>query len=125
MDGLKDKFSELLSTKDGTLGIRIPDSVVERQICEYIDSPITTYAIRDESNNIIRKYDDALDIIFDRLKKKNLRIPIFTIKTSSIKLPDHSTVLAVHPLLTDGESAKIFREGLIDEKEIIKWLNSF
>jgi tRNA A37 threonylcarbamoyladenosine synthetase subunit TsaC/SUA5/YrdC len=125
VDGLKDKFSELLSTKPGTLGIRIPDSVVERQICEHLNNPITTYAIRDDSNNIIQKYDDAFDIIFDRLKKINIRVPIFTIKTSSIKYPEHSTVLSVHPLLTDGESAKIFREGLIDEKEILKWLNSF
>lgn len=49
---------------NATIGVRIPDSIVERQVSRCTDFPITTVAIRDVgSGEPIRELDAAIDLV--------------------------------------------------------------
>lgn len=97
-----------------TIGVRISDSPVERQIAEKLNIPITTCAIRDENGSIVRNFDDAVEVLRKRMQDINEKIPLATIKSSHIKYDKDSTILSFA-----NPEVKILRIGMIDPNDII------
>jgi tRNA A37 threonylcarbamoyladenosine synthetase subunit TsaC/SUA5/YrdC len=106
-------ISQALHT-NGTIGIRIPASHVERQISIELDHPITTCAIRDDTGHEIRKYDDALDIIRQRSLSLQNQIFIAGVHMPRIRYSEHSTVVTVQPNLATPYTIHIYRPGAVD-----------
>lgn len=113
----KNTIEKILNTS-GTIGVRIPDSPVERQISNELERPITTCAIRDSSNQIIQQFDEALDIVKSRINSAGLNIDLIAIRANFIKYTEHSTVASVNPRLSNNYDIHIFREGAISSKLI-------
>jgi tRNA threonylcarbamoyl adenosine modification protein (Sua5/YciO/YrdC/YwlC family) len=64
----------LLSSKKKTVGIRIPDNNIVREIVKALGNPIVTTSIRDEDDIIeystdpeliYEKYEDKVDLVID------------------------------------------------------------
>ncbi len=53
----------VLHALDETIGIRIPDSVVERELAAIAEYPITTVAIRDDQGNVVQDFEQAVQIV--------------------------------------------------------------
>lgn len=98
-----------------TLGVRISDSPVERQISAVVKIPITTCAVRDKEGNIVQDFDAAVEYLKEQMKVLKEIIPLATIKIKKIKYQEHSTILSFL-----GAEVKILREGMIESKDIIK-----
>ena len=116
-----ENFAEKLSTvisADGTVGIRLPDSPVERQICIEIDRPITTAAIRYPNQHIVQKFDDAFQIVIDRVNELNIRTAVTGVKMRRIKYTDQSTVVTVEPALAAPYVIREYRAGVVDIAEL-------
>lgn len=101
--------------KLNTLGVRISNSVIERQISSNLDKPITTCAVRDDKGDIVRNFDDAIEILKARMKEIGKIIPFAAIKTSSIKYDKDSTIISFA-----NSEVKILRVGAIDPQDIIR-----
>jgi L-threonylcarbamoyladenylate synthase len=57
-------FSAAVRSEDRTVGVRIPDSIVEREIAAMIRYPITTVAVRDpRSLEVVTSFETALEIV--------------------------------------------------------------
>jgi tRNA threonylcarbamoyl adenosine modification protein (Sua5/YciO/YrdC/YwlC family) len=65
---------KLLSSKKKTVGIRIPDNNIVREIVKALGNPIVTTSIRDEDDIIeystdpeliYEKYEDKVDLVID------------------------------------------------------------
>jgi tRNA threonylcarbamoyl adenosine modification protein (Sua5/YciO/YrdC/YwlC family) len=65
---------KLLSSKKKTVGIRIPDNNIVREIVKALGNPIVTTSIRDEDDiieystdpeQIYEKYEDKVDLVID------------------------------------------------------------
>lgn len=98
-----------------TLGVRISDSIIERQISLKIGRPITTCAVRNENGDIVRVFDDAIEILKARMKSIGKIIPFAAIKSPGIKYEKDSTIVSfIDP------HVKILREGVIDPQDIIR-----
>ena len=54
---------DVVRSTDGTIGIRIPDSIVEREVAACTKFPITTVAIRDKDGHIVQNFEQAIDIV--------------------------------------------------------------
>lgn len=118
----KKAISELLHTS-GTIGIRIPDSPVERQISTELDTPITTCAIRDDSGNMIRNFDDAVTIVGDRMGEIIDNFHLIGITANRILYDEQSTVLTLQKSIASPMKFMIFRYGYVDPKDIQHILN--
>jgi tRNA threonylcarbamoyl adenosine modification protein (Sua5/YciO/YrdC/YwlC family) len=116
-------ISDLLHTS-GTIGVRIPDSPVERQISIELGNPITTCAIRSDNNDIVRSYDDAIDIVRSRLSNLNENILLAAIQMKRIKYRDLSTVVSVQPSMASPYTIHVFRPGVIEPEEITDAIRS-
>lgn len=111
-------ISETLHTV-GTVGVRIPDSPVERQICIEIDGPLTTAAIRyPASEAIVQDFDDAFDLVLSRMKAIEIGCLVVGIKMARIKYSDHSTVVTVEPNLAAPYVIREYRPGVVGTSEI-------
>lgn len=109
----KDKYNALFHTNN-TIGVRIPDSPVERQICTELDTPLTTCAIRYDDNKIIQNFDDAVDIVNAALKSENEHFIVYGVKVPQIKYDDHSTVATVQGKFP--YVLHVYRPGIIEPK---------
>lgn len=98
-----------------TLGVRISDSIIERQISQKIDRPITTCAVRNENGDIVRVFDDAIEILKNRMKSIGKIIPFAAIKSPYIKYEKDSTIIS----FIDSQ-VTILRKGMIDPQDIIR-----
>jgi L-threonylcarbamoyladenylate synthase len=100
--------------RDDTIGVRIPESPIEREIAGCTDYPVTTVAVRDREGIPVRNFDRALDQV--------------DIGTHFVAAPgwyaiqgdddsffsDHSTVVRVA-----GAEVSTMREGDIPYEQII------
>lgn len=64
----KAMIEDIVRSKDGTFGIRIPDSIVEREVAACANFPVTTVAIRDEKGEIVQDFTTALKIVMEGAK---------------------------------------------------------
>ena len=111
-------LSGIADTLNHTLGVRIPDSSVERQLSVELEHPITTYAIRVEQD-IIRSFRDAYDYIATKLDELEDPPEVAGIRNPSpLKYPDHSTVVTVQQIEPEFNIPHVYREGIIDARTI-------
>ena len=59
--------------KDETIGVRVPESKIERTIAEVVNFPITTVPVRMGKSTPIKDYNKAVSCIKESLKNKNLQ----------------------------------------------------
>lgn len=111
------KISQQLHTH-GTVGVRIPDSPVERQVSIELDSPMTTCAVVDDNNSPITKYADAIDIVRAHLDTVSDEISLVSIEMRWLKYTERSTVVAVQAETTAPYKVRVYRPGVIELKEI-------
>ena len=112
-------FDEMINTNK-TIGIRIPDSPIERQICDYINSPITTCAVRDDKKNVVQNYDDVVSIVQSRIENVIDDYHIMAIEIPEFEYKEASTVISVQPNIIGSDQIKVFREGSIDSVKITR-----
>lgn len=62
-------LSDALDVSDETLGIRIPDSQVERQLAAELEQPLTTPAIRDADGSPVRDFSRAVEVVAAGMKR--------------------------------------------------------
>lgn len=69
--GFADIVKEIINSSDGTIGVRIPDSIIEREIAGCTYYPVTTVAIRDSNGQIVQDFEKAIEIVSNGMKKNN------------------------------------------------------
>jgi len=125
------------ASKDGSIGIRIPESI-ETTIARLANCPITTVPAKIGDNHPIRDYDEAVSCIKDSLernkKKLNKVIDINNLKLAAIKsnarFKDNlSTVVRIKDIRTAqrleivrlGYITKDILEQFLSEKQYYDW----
>jgi len=104
---------------EGTIGVRFPDSAVERQISIECDRPITTCAIRSADGEIVRSFDDALSIVRQSVEELGVECFLAAVNTRVIKYPMQSTVATADPHLVSTPSVvKVYRHGAIEAQDL-------
>lgn len=114
---IKDDLNDFIHTK-GTIGARIPDSAVERQISEFLNSPITTCAVRDDQGKVVRNYDDVVDLVKKRVVGVISNYDIMAIQVPHFKYNESSTVFSLQSSIIGNYEIQIFREGVVSSKKI-------
>lgn len=122
----KTMLQEVLHT-DGTIGARYSDSVVERQLSAHLQRPLTTCAIRDDSGEPVRNFDDAMYIVRSRMQAKNEQFPLFHIRVDRLPYAQLSTVATVQKNALPAnkrteplDSVFVYREGEVEPKRLKK-----
>lgn len=105
-----------LHVEDGTLGLRVSRSRIERGLVAEAYMPLTSAAVRDENGDIIRDYAEAVDLVWRRIHLKQLTgFTWAAIKGDGrFTQPSHSTVIRVGP----GGNLSIIRPGALTREEI-------
>lgn len=108
----------------GTIGARIPDSPVERQISAELNEPITTCAIRDDSGNPVRSFDDAVSLVSLCLKDNDDRFLVYAVRGARLAYSDVSTVVSIQKKADDEASGQdknilhVYRHGVIEPEKL-------
>ncbi len=110
-------LDKLIHTNE-TIGVRIPDSAIERQICDFIEGPITTCAVRSDDGKIIQNYDDIVSIVRKRIKNVIDNYQIMAVQIPQFKYKEESTVVSLQPKIIGPYEIKVYREGIVDPKKI-------
>lgn len=120
----KNVIEDMLHTH-GTIGVRIPDSTVERQVSIELQRPITTCAIRDDSGGPVRSFDDAVSLVRMRMKDRQEEFMLFAVKMTRLAYRDVSTVASVQKdTLPEGKqlvspySVFIYRPGILEPEQL-------
>jgi len=101
-----------------TIGVRIPDSIVERDVAAAVGYPISTVPVRDLKSGlseppVITSYSQAMDVIQERIGMIGNR-RWCAIEGGDFQYPTNSTVVRV----TDDGGIEIRRRGPIDPDDI-------
>lgn len=110
----------VVRSTDRTVGVRISDSLIEREVAACTNYLITTVAVRDQKNNeIVQDFEQAIAIVSKGMKK--IGNPKWGAVEGGEFYASHSTV--VHAI--DGtKQLKLIREGDIPFEKIKSVLNS-
>jgi len=119
------KIIEDMLHTHGTIGVRIPDSTVERQVSIELQRPITTCAIRDDSGEPVRIFDDAVSLVRMRMKARQEEFLLFAVRMTRLAYREVSTVASVQKEgLPEGKelvspySVFIYRPGIIEPEQL-------
>jgi L-threonylcarbamoyladenylate synthase len=108
-------LTHAISSARGTIGARISDSIVERDVAASTAYPLITAAVRDPgAGSAVRDFAEAFDIV--RSGTEGGRVSWGAIE-GPIHFPDHSTVVGVV-----DERVHLIREGYIPFSEILESL---
>lgn len=107
------KIVEVVRSKDETVGVRISDSQIERQVAGSTNYPITTVAIRDKDKKIIQDFSTALQRVQEGIKKLKQKPQIIAIEGDKFA-EKHSTVVK----LDSRANCTLIRPGAIDFEKI-------
>ena len=112
----KPVIERILHTK-GTIGVRIPDSPIERQLSDFLNSPITTCAIRSDNGLIIQNTDEVIDIVKRRVDNIDLKQRVLLVRSADFKYKNNSTIVTFQD---DRRYNKlvVIREGEIPAEKI-------
>jgi len=107
--------SQIVGSSDRTIGVRISDSFIERDVASCIQYPITTVAVRDPADNsVVKNFEQAIEIVEKGMR--NLENIIWGAAVEGEEFyANQSTVVHV---TNDAEKLKLLREGDIPFKEI-------
>ncbi|MDR1222590.1 MAG: Sua5/YciO/YrdC/YwlC family protein [Tannerella sp.] len=116
----KEDFCKIIhSQKDGTVGVRIPDSSIERAVASFANCAITTVPVRMGESPQIRKYEDAISFIIKRVQKKSYKfdkpIKLAGIKANIPFSNKLSTVVRIENVL---KQLQIVRAGYITNEKL-------
>jgi L-threonylcarbamoyladenylate synthase len=106
-------FDTTIASHDGTIGVRIPDSVVEREVAGCTKYPITTAAVRDiRTGEAISGFTQALGIV----SAGTDLVPeaIWCAIEGEMVYPRHSTVVRV----TTAGRLELIRAGHVPLEEL-------
>lgn len=112
-DSKNKKILEIVRSKDETVGVRIPDSQIERQVAGSTLFPITTIAVRDEKKMVIQDFQAALRKVQDGMKKLRNRPRLIAIEGAGF-FNNHSTIVKVD----ERGNCVLIRAGEIDFEKI-------
>jgi tRNA threonylcarbamoyl adenosine modification protein (Sua5/YciO/YrdC/YwlC family) len=103
---------------DGTVGARIPDATVERDVAQMLGNPITTTAIRD-NGEIVRDCEQACDIVRHGLDALEIQSLVATVKSRGFAYDAHSTVVKVFDAEGGGARVQLLREGATPMSDVL------
>jgi L-threonylcarbamoyladenylate synthase len=107
--------AEIVGSTDRTIGVRIPDNNIERDIAACTRYPITTVAIRDpKDNKPVKNFNRAINIVSESIKNLETAFWGFSIEGDEF-CANISTVVRV---ASDGEKIKLLRQGDIPFEDI-------
>jgi L-threonylcarbamoyladenylate synthase len=107
--------SQVVGSSDRTIGVRIPDSQIEREIASCTRYPITTVAVRDPvTNEAVRNFAQAMVIIQAGMARLNDVAWVAAIEGEQF-YANHSTVVRVP---ADAGQPVLLREGDIPWEEL-------
>jgi tRNA A37 threonylcarbamoyladenosine synthetase subunit TsaC/SUA5/YrdC len=116
----------------GSVGARVSNSPIERQISNFVQSPITTPAVRSDDGDTANSFDEMIDLIRMRLAEIDDTIPICVVSGVDTHFCGLSTVLTVQMIALpagtqlDGPSSlHIFRPGRIESKRLQQTLEKY
>jgi L-threonylcarbamoyladenylate synthase len=116
--------SAVAGSDNRTIGIRIPDSFIERDIASCTEFPITTVAVRDPSDNkVVKDFEQAREIVTKGMENEDLRNNLIwgaAVEGESF-YEAQSTVVYV---TGDAEKLRLEREGDISFEKIQSALGS-
>jgi L-threonylcarbamoyladenylate synthase len=88
-------FDGTIASQNRTIGVRIPDSIVEREVASCGNFPITTAAVREGRDGpAVCEFERALSIVSAGMESMP-GVPWCAIEGGEIKYPAHSTVVEV------------------------------
>lgn len=96
---------------NGSLGVRVSTSNIERQLSAEAGTALTTAAVRADGGALVTAYEDAWDLIFGRLTRSKLAgVPIVGVRRQRpFPFDVHSTVVDV----SSTGAPRILREGAV------------
>jgi L-threonylcarbamoyladenylate synthase len=103
---------------DHTIGVRIPDSKIEREVARSCNAPITTVAVRDANGAVVQDFNKALAIVSAGMER--VGFANWAAVEGDLFLAMHSTVVRIVNPQTGAY--KIERPGSISETEIANCL---
>lgn len=109
---------EMLGAADRTIGIRIPDGMIERELVTAADTPLTTAAVRtlDAARNTVTDFEQAREIVESGLESLGAQFPLALVEARDSFRVTHSTVVRVGR--TSRGPYEIMRQGAIPQAEI-------
>lgn len=111
-----DTLASVLGDEARHLGVRLPDSAVERQLSIEVMQPLTTAAIRDRNGAACRSFDEAVDRVRAGIAESGARVRrVVAVPTGVFPYSLHSTVVRCG---RDGH--QMLRRGAINEADIEK-----
>lgn len=108
------KLNEVARSADGTIGVRVPDSIIEREIAGYTRYPITTVAIRDHKQNVIQDFEEAIETVKKGIGRLGHQVQWAAIEGQQ-DFSQHSTVVRYDE---QSKEVTLLREGEIPFVEI-------
>lgn len=113
-DRLPDAYAKrAMASQNGTIGLRVTDSEVERAVAALTGFPVTTVAVRDpDSNTAVRDFDRAMAIVGPGMADIGAR---WAAIEGDIRHTETSTVVEV---MDGGRSWQILRPGAIPVEDI-------
>jgi L-threonylcarbamoyladenylate synthase len=103
----------IVKSFDGTVGIRIPDSFIEREVSVIINSPITTVAVR-KNLDIVQDFKQSIQIVEEGIQKLDAPIDWIAIEGNNF-YSRHSTVIRIEETI---KQIQIERVGEVNEARI-------
>ena len=114
-DSISDEFlAQNIASTDRTIGVRIPDSTVERDIAASTKYPIMTVAVREANGDTVQDYNRAVEIVAAGIEGTNWQGNWTGIESTSSWHFCHSTVIRVN----QDAGIELLREGDIELGEI-------
>jgi L-threonylcarbamoyladenylate synthase len=111
-------FSLAISSENRTIGVRIPDSLVEREVAACTNFPITTVAIREPGGgDVITSFDKAVEIVTKgivKVRPKDNATWCAIEADADLVYDQHSTVVQV----LDNAGLELLRPGRLPFEEI-------
>ncbi len=104
--------AQALGAPDLTIGVRIPDSSVERDVAACTPYPITTAAVRDAAGAIVQSFSQAVEIL-DTASDGLEHAGWYAIEGTDRFRSKHSTVVRV-----SGPAVELLRQGDIPFTDI-------
>lgn len=106
-----------INSAQNSIGVRISDSQIEREVSNCTEYPLTTVAVRDpQTKEAVTDFDKALDIVEAGIKKAKIQIEWCAIEGGKF-YNKHSTVVRVN---SESNKVELLREGDIPFTDIEK-----
>lgn len=107
-------FDQTVASRNRTIGVRIPDSAVERDMASVTVYPVTTVAVRDvDDGEVGSSFDAALEAVAPHAAATGF--PQWCAIEGDVRYGIHSTVVEV---TADGSRLTLLREGAIAFSQI-------